>query len=126
MKILFRLLLILLAILAAFVVIVYTIPDAGTADVTFTYQRATEREDGTLLSLKEIKYTRVYCDGKLVAQEAGADGDISAALTAGSHNCYGTHVDSNDLESNPSDTVIKTVERPISCPILRKLSGLLP
>lgn len=119
MKILFRLLLILLAILAAFVVIVYTIPNSGTADVTFTYQRATERQDGTLLSLKDIKYTRVYCDGKLVAQEAGADGDISAALTAGSHNCYGTHVDSNDLESNPSDTVIKTVDRTLICPTLR-------
>ncbi len=124
MKILFRLLLILLAILAAFVVIVYTIPDSGTADVTFTYQRATEREDGTLLSLKEIKYTRVYCDGNLVAQEAGADGGISAALIAGSHNCYGTHVDSNGLESNPSNTVIKTVERTRIRPILRLLSGL--
>lgn len=124
MKILLRLLLVLLAILAAFVVIVYTVPNAGTADVTFTYQRATERADGTPLLLKEIKHTRVYCDGKLVAQEAGADGDISAALTAGSHNCYGTHVDSNELESNPSNTVIKTVERARTLPILRLLSGV--
>jgi len=105
-----RLWLVLLAVFGAFVGIVYMIPDSKTANVTFTYQRATEREDGTPLSLEEIKYTRIYCDGKWVVQEAGADGDISAALTGGSHDCYGTHVDTNDLESNPSSTVTKIVE----------------
>ena len=100
----------LLAGLGAFVGIVYSISDAEAMKVTFTYQRATEREDGTPLSLEEIRYTRVYCDGKQVAQEAGADGDISAELPAGSHDCYGTHVDTDGLESNPSDTVTKLVE----------------
>ena len=102
------LLLVLLALLGACVGIVYT--DAETADVKFTYQRATEYEDGTPLSLEEIRYTRLYCDGKQVAQEVGADGDISAALTVGSHDCYGTHVDTNDVESNPSNAVTKLVE----------------
>lgn len=102
--------LVLLAVVGVFVGIVYTNPSANTANVTFTYQNATEREDGTPLSLEEIKYTRLYCDGKQVAQEVGADGDISAELPAGSHDCYGTHVDTNDRESNPSDTVTKIVE----------------
>jgi hypothetical protein len=104
------LLLVLLALLGAFVGIVYTNPDAETADVKFTYQRATEYEDGTPLSLEKIKYTRLYCDGKQVAQEVGAGGDISAVLTVGSHDCYGTHVDTNDVESNPSNAVTKLVE----------------
>jgi hypothetical protein len=104
-----RLLLVLLAVLALLVGIVYTISDAETANVTFTYQKATEREDGTPLSLEEIKFTRLFCDGIQVAQEAGADGDISAELTAGRHDCYGTHVDTNGMESNPSDTVTKFV-----------------
>jgi len=110
-KILPKLLLPLLAILGAVAGIVYTIPDAGTSHVTFIYQRATQYEDGTPLSLEEIKYTRLFCDGRQVAQEAGADGDISAALTAGSHDCYGTHVDTKDVESNPSSTVTKFVEQ---------------
>lgn len=110
MKILSWLSLFLLAVLGAFVGIVYTTPDAATANVTFTYQRATEREDGTPLSLEEIKYTRLFCDGKQVAQEAGADGDISAELPGGSHDCYGTHVDTNNVESNPSNTVTKFVK----------------
>ena len=109
-KIVPGLLVILLAILGAVAGIVYTTMDVRTADVTFTYQRATEYEDGTPLSLEEIKYTRLFCDGKQVAQEDGADGDISATLTAGSHDCYGTHVDINDVESRPSHTVTKLVE----------------
>lgn len=105
-----RILLVLLAILGVLLGIVYTASDVETTSVTFNYQRATEREDGTPLLLEEIKYTRLFCDGRQVAQEAGADGDISAELTAGSHDCYGTHVDTNGLESNPSDPVIKFVE----------------
>jgi len=110
MKTLSWLLLVLLAVFGAVVGIVYMIADADSVNVTFIYQRATEREDGTPLSLEEIKYTRLYCDGKQVAQEAGANGDISAELTGGSHDCYGTHVDTNDVESNPSSTVTKFVE----------------
>jgi len=103
-------LLVLLALLGVLLGITYIGPDAGTVDVTFTYQRATEYDDGTQLSLEEIKYTRLFCDGQLVAQEAGADGDISAALSGGSHDCYGTHVDVNDVESIPSNSVTKFVE----------------
>jgi hypothetical protein len=51
MKISSRVFLILLAILGAFVGIVSMIPEAAV-DVTFTYQRATERADGTPLSLQ--------------------------------------------------------------------------
>jgi len=105
-----RLLLVLLAVLGVLLGIVYTSSDVETTNVTFTYQKATEREDGSPLLPEEIKYTRLFCDGKQVAQEAGADGDISAELTAGAHECYGTHVDINGLESNPSETVTKFVE----------------
>ena len=110
MKIVSRLLVIFLVAIAAFVGIVYTLSDAETVNTTFTYQRATEREDGTPLLLEEIKYTRLFCDGELSAQEDGADGDIAAELPAGSHVCYGTHVDTDGLESRPSDPVTKLVE----------------
>jgi len=110
MKILTRLVLALLVVIGVIVGTVYMAPDSKTANVTFTYQRATEYEDGTPLSLQEIKYTRLYCDGKQVAEEEGADGNIATALTAGSHNCYGTHVDINYVESRPSSTVTKLVE----------------
>lgn len=110
MKILSRVFLVLLAILGAFVGIVFIIPDAETVDVTFTYQRATEYADGTPLSLEEIKHTQLFCDGIRVAREDGADGDLSAELTSGSHDCYGTHIDTNDVSSNPSSTVTKLVE----------------
>jgi hypothetical protein len=111
MKILLRLLLALLAILGVSAIILSTIPDATTTNVTFTYQRATERADGTPLLLEDIKYTRLYCDGNQVAEEAGANGEISAELTGGLHICYGTHVDTNGLESNPSQTTKKFVDR---------------
>ena len=78
----FRLLLVLLAVFGAFVGIVYTNPDGKTANVTFTYHKATEREDGTPLSLEEIKYTRLFCDGKQVAQEVGADGEPCVEVAA--------------------------------------------
>ncbi|MGI9427127.1 MAG: hypothetical protein ACR2NM_00605 [Bythopirellula sp.] len=110
MRILSRLSLVLIVFLGACVGVANTIPDAATTDVTFTYQRATEYEDGTPLSLEEIKYTRLYCDGKQVAQEAGAYGDISAELTGGSHDCYATHVATNNVESKPSGILTKFVE----------------
>ena len=105
-----RLLLVLLAILGVLLGIVYTSSNVETASVTFIYQKATERVDGSPLLPEEIKYTRLFCNGRQVAQEAGADGDITAELTAGSHDCYGTHVDTNGLESNPSDIATKFVE----------------
>ena len=110
MKILSGLSLVLLAVLGACMGDLHTIRDAETTNVTFTYQRATEREDGTPLSLEEIKYTRLFCDGKRVAQEAGANGYISVELTGGMHTCYATHVDTNNVESIPSNTVTKFVE----------------
>jgi hypothetical protein len=110
MKILTSLLLALLAILGVLLAIKYTNSGAETADVKFIYQRATEYEDGTPLSLEEIKYTQLFCDGRQVAREAGADGDILAALTGGSHDCYVTHVDINFGESIPSNTITRFVE----------------
>jgi hypothetical protein len=110
MKILSSLLLALLAILGVLLAIKYTNSGAETADVKFIYQRATEYEDGTLLSLDEIKYTELYCDGGRVAREAGADGEIIVALARGSHYCYATHVDINDVESIPGNTITRIVE----------------
>ena len=110
-KVLSGLLLFFLAILGFIVTItMYTISGAETADVIFTYQRATEYEDGTPLSLEEIKYTQLYCDGRRVAQEVGADGDILASLTGGFHDCYATHVDTNGAESIPGNTITRFVE----------------
>ena len=103
-------LLLLLVILGTLVGIVYMTTDSTISDVTFTYQRATEREDGTALLPEEIKLTRLFCDGKWVAQEAGADGDISVMLTSGPHDCFATHVDIDDLESKPSNSVTRFVE----------------
>jgi len=110
MKILSSLLLAVLAILGVLLAIKFTNSGAETADVKFIYQRATEYEDGTPLSLEEIRYTQLYCDGGLVAAEAGADGEILAALTGGSHYCYATHVDINNVESIPSNTITRVVE----------------
>jgi hypothetical protein len=110
MKILTSLLLALLAIFGVLLAVKYTNSGTETADVKFIYQRATEYEDGTPLSLEEIKYTELYCDGGLVAREAGADGQILAALTGGSHYCYATHVDINDVKSIPGNTITRIVE----------------
>ena len=110
-RILSGLLLFLLAILGFIVTItMYTISGAETADVIFTYERATEYEDGTPLSLEEIKYTQLFCDGRRVAREGGADGDILASLTGGYHDCYATHVDINGVESIPGNTITRFVE----------------
>lgn len=110
MRISVGLLLLLLVVLGTLVGIAYMTTDSTTSDVTFTYQRATEREDGTALPPEEIKLTRLFCDGKWVAQEAGADGDISATLASGPHDCFATHVDTNGLESDPSNSVTRIVE----------------
>ncbi len=102
--------LVIVVLLAALVTIVYLYRGEQTTEVSFAYQRATERDDGTPLLLDEIKYTRLYCDGMQVAEETGADGDLSATLAAGYHDCYGTHVDTNELESMPGETLRRFVE----------------
>ena len=101
--------LVMFALLAIVAGVVYLVQQP-TMDVTFNYERAAQREDGTPLPLEEIRFTRLYCDGALVAEEVGADGDITAALTAGEHSCYSTHVDLQKYESSPSNVMQKTVE----------------
>ena len=76
----------------------------------FTYTPATFYEDGTPLPIEQIAETRLYCNGELVASEAGADGDFTSVLLApGDYDCYGTHVATNGLESAPSGSVVFTV-----------------
>ena len=76
----------------------------------FTYTPATFYEDGTPLPIEQIAETRLYCNGELVASEAGADGDFTNVLLApGDYDCYGTHVATNGLESGPSGSVVFTV-----------------
>lgn len=82
---------------------------AYAVTVNFTYDRATERADGSPLPLSEIAETRLYCDGALAATEQGADGDFSPNLGVGSHVCYATHVDTDGQESDPSNEVTKVV-----------------
>lgn len=81
---------------------------AVVAPVQVSYTPATEYEDGTPLPLDEIAETRLYCNGELVATEPGADGsfdDVSTVLPVGTSQCYGTHVGTNALESQPSNTI---------------------
>ncbi len=80
--------------------------------VTFTYARATQYDNGVLMPLDEIQFTRLYCDGSMVAEEPGADLDIEGNLGIGTHDCYGTHVDIYDRESVPSNTVQRIVSPP--------------
>ena len=110
MRISVGLLLLLLAIVGTLMGIAYITTDSTASPVTFTYERATEREDGSALLPEQIKLTRLFCDGKWVAQEAGSDGDISAMLSSGTHDCFATHVDTNNLESKPSNSVKRFVE----------------
>ena len=77
--------------------------------VDFTYTRAVERVDGSPLVLEDIAFTRLYCDGSLIVEEAGADLGFNPELGLGSHSCYATHVDTDGQESDPSNTVIKVV-----------------
>lgn len=77
--------------------------------VTFTYTPATQRSDGTALPLSDIKETRIYCDSVMIISEPGADGDIDVDLGLGTHTCHATHVDINDIESLPSNTVVRVV-----------------
>jgi len=78
-------------------------------NINFTYVPATQYETGEPMPLSDIEYTRLYCDGVMVAEEPGADADIAANLPVGTHTCYGTHV-ANGLESVPSNSVQRVVE----------------
>jgi hypothetical protein len=80
--------------------------------LNFTYIRATEYSNGAAMPIEEIQFTRLYCDGSLVAQEDGADQNIDGDLGIGSHDCYGTHVDIYDRESIPSASVTRVVSPP--------------
>ena len=80
---------------------------AATKD--FTYTPATFYEDGTPLPLDQIAETRLYCNGDLVASEAGADGDFTVILPPGDYECWGTHLATNGLESQPSTSVFFNV-----------------
>lgn len=76
------------------------------------YTPATEYEDGTPLPLSQIAETRLYCNGALVASEAGADGvfdDAKSLLPVGDNVCYGTHVATNAMESRPGESITVTV-----------------
>lgn len=92
-----------------------SVPLVLSAPTEFTYTRAFEYEDGTLLPLSEIAETRLYCalNGiggySLVEQEPGADGNFSADLSPGSWECVATHVGTNSLESGYSNAVTKVV-----------------
>ncbi len=77
--------------------------------VGFSYVRATLRTDGSALALADIAETKLYCDGVLVTTEAGADQNISANLTIGSHTCHATHVDTAGQESDASNIVLRVV-----------------
>lgn len=81
--------------------------------VGFTYTPANQYEDGTPLPLTDIAFTRLYCNGSVVANEAGADGDFSVEFTVGRYECYATHIvlgpDGQEIESAPSNLVVKIV-----------------
>ena len=77
--------------------------------VNFTYTPAAERTDGTPLDPADISLTRLYCDGSVVEEKAGADGTFSPNLGVGSHTCYATHVDTSGQESDPSNSVVVNV-----------------
>jgi hypothetical protein len=80
--------------------------------VDFTYTRADQYTDGTPLPIEEIQFTRLYCDGSLVSEEPGADQNFSVELGIGTHECYATHVDIYDRESDPSASVVRIVSPP--------------
>jgi len=76
--------------------------------VGFSYTPADAYTTGEPMPLSDIQFTRLYCDGALVAEEPGADSHIEADLGVGTHTCYGTHV-AGGLESAPSNTVTRVV-----------------
>ena len=80
--------------------------------INFTYTRATQYDNGDLMPIEEIQFTRLYCDGSLMAEEPGADQNIEGNLGIGTHDCYATHVDIYDRESLPSNSVQRIVDPP--------------
>lgn len=99
-----------IALLASLGIIVGGVLYAET--VTFTYTRADAFDDGSPMTVDEIQFTRLYCGGVMVAEEAGADQNIQADLGIGTHECYATHVDIWDRESIPSNLVQRVVDPP--------------
>lgn len=77
--------------------------------IAFSWQNATQRVDGTPLLAEDIAETRIYCNGNLVGTVTGALTTANIDLSVGSYECYGTHVDTNGLESDPSNIVTKVV-----------------
>lgn len=81
--------------------------------VPFSYTPADQYEDGTAMPITDIAFTRLYCNGELVENEPGADGDFSHEFTVGRYECYATHVvlgpDGAEVESDPSNIVVKIV-----------------
>ena len=83
----------------------------AAATANFTYERATTYDDGTAMPLEDIDFTRLYCDGIMVAEESGADGDFSVILGFGRRECYATHVVTiaDTPESDPSNTIVRVI-----------------
>ena len=79
------------------------------ATVNFTYTVPTQYTDGTPLPLEQIEKTSLYCNGALVDEELGSDGDFSVILAPGTYECFATVTTTNGLESGPSNTVQKLV-----------------
>ena len=87
-----------------------TVALVQSMDVTYT--PATEYVDGTPLPIEDIAETRLYCNDVVVASEPGADGvfqDVVASLPVGDNVCYGTHIGTNALESDASNSITVTV-----------------
>lgn len=88
---------------------VITTITAVAVPVDGTYTRATTYDDGSSMPLSDIGLTRIYCDGLIVSEEAGADEDWDADMLPGTYTCYGTHVDIFQRESIPSPSIQKQV-----------------
>jgi len=96
-----------------FVIVVCSFFFAGRAlakDISFSWDKPTEREDGTALSPEEIQSYRLYkfVDGEAVPLINVSGSDTSYVLnvdTAGSH-CYAiSTIDSDSREGRLSDQV---------------------
>lgn len=84
-------------------------PTAQAFDVVINYHRATTNDDGSPLALSDIAKTRLMCDGVWVAEEPGADGTIGADLAPGLHECAGSHVRTDGVESVLGNVLIVSV-----------------
>lgn len=71
---------------------------------TMSWTHPTERVDGSPLAVTEIAETRIYCDGE-AAIVVAAPASSYQYLTPGTHTCHATTVDTQGLESDPSNTI---------------------